>query len=212
MVLFFGILIKVGIAVEIITAIIGTCYYYKYKQVPILKYIVYLLWYTVLNELIGHVKDNNSIIYNIYHVINFTYFLSLYRCFLKNKAKTTVSILILTYFVCLFANSFYENYLTSYQSIPYSVAAVSLIVAIILYFIEILNSKLVLYTDKILLFWISVGLLLYFVGTMPFRIILNYYTAINDVTVYFLLNFALTIIMNLFFIIGFVWSNDKQKW
>ena len=120
--------------------------------------------------------------------------------------------MLITYLVSFFINGFFENYLYEFQSIPYIIAALFTIITILLYFREILNSEKVLYTNKNLLFWIGIGLLLYFVGNIPFRILRNYYEYLTDATILFLINFTLTIVMNTCFIIGFIWSDKKQPY
>lgn len=212
---FLTILIKICIGFEILTAIVGTIYYRKYKNTPILKYFIYLLWYISINELIGlYIRlDNgvNAILYNIYHVINFTFYFLLYWYYLNNiKNKKLVFTLSITFIISFIINGFYENYLIEHQRFPYIIASFFIVITIVLYFFEILNSEKVLHTKRNLLFWISVGLLVYFVGNLPFRILRNYYAELSDATVSFLIKFTLTILMNMCFIIGFVWSDKKQ--
>ncbi|MDY8136774.1 hypothetical protein [Aquimarina sp. 2201CG5-10] len=214
---FLYLLIKIGIGVEILTALVGTIFYHKYKNAPIIKYFIFFLWYVGINELVGlYIRQDdgiNAIIYNIYNVINFTFFFALYRHYLdKPKNKKIVLILWIFYLISFVINGFFENYLIKHQKFPYIIAAFFLIITIVLYFIEILNSEKVLYTKKNLLFWVSVGLLLYFVGNIPYRIVRDYYKELADAKILFLARFALTIIMNICFIIGFIWSNKKQQY
>jgi len=119
-------------------------------------------------------------------------------------------VFIALYLISLIINGFYEDYLIQFQTVPYIVAAGFMIITITLYFTELLNSVKVLNTYKNLLFWISIGLLIFFVGNIPFRIVRNYYADQTDITILFLINITLTIIMNLCFIIGFIWSDKKQ--
>ena len=102
--------------------------------------------------------------------------------------------------------------MTEYQRLPYIAAAIFLIVTIFLFFMELLHSEKVLNAKRNLLFWISVGLLIYYVGNLPFRILRNYYIHLANATVLFLVNFVLTVIMNTCFIIGFIWSDRKQQY
>ncbi|MCK8522518.1 hypothetical protein M0D21_13115 [Aquimarina sp. D1M17] len=97
-----------------------------------------------------------------------------------------------------------------FQSLPYIAAATFIVISISIYFVEILNTEKVLYVKKNLLFWISVGLLLYYIGNIPFRILRNYYEYLTDATILVLLNIILAVIMNICFIIGFIWSDRKQ--
>ncbi len=210
-------LLNIGTFIQFLTALTSTLYLKKYNN-TILKYFSILLWYTFINEFVGiliidYYSRFNAIIYNIYHVINFSYLLLLYRNYLTNKKykKITLTFCII-YLIAFIINGFFENYIIEFNRFPYIIAALFLVVTIIFYFIEILNSEKVLNTKRNLLFWISVGLLLYFVGNLPFRILRNYYEDLADATVISLVNFTLTIVMNSCFIIGFIWSNKKQRY
>ncbi len=214
---FLNVLMKIGIGVEILAAIFATIYYYKYKNTIFLKYFIYLLWYVVINELLGYyirsLDLKNAIIHNVYNVINFTYLLLLYRYNFKNKRnKKAASFFITVYILAFLINGFFENYLIEHQRLPYIISALFLVITILLYFFEILNSEQVLHAKKNLLIWISFGLLIYFVGNLPFRILRNYYLELTDATVHFLVMFTLTVIMNFCFIIGFIWSDKKQQY
>ncbi len=207
----------IGVLVELIAGIIGILYFYKYKY-TLLKYFIFIHWYMIINEFFGlflsdFVDLDNDIIYNIYCTINFSFFFILYRNCIKNsKKKKIILFFLVTYLISILINSFFENYLYELQTIPYIIAASFLIITIFFYFTEILNSEKVLFVNKNLLFWISVGLLLYYIGNIPFRILRNYYISFTDLTVSFLVAFTLTIIMNTCFIIGFIWDNNKQQY
>ncbi|MDH7445442.1 hypothetical protein [Aquimarina sp. 2201CG14-23] len=214
---FINTLIKICIGFEVFTAIVGTIFFYKYKDAKFLRYFIFFIWYVATNELVGlYIKLDsgvNAIIYNIYNAVNFTFFLLLYRYYFKNEKNKKLalyfSIIYLSSFVI---NGFFENYLSEYQRFPYILGALFLVITILLYFFEILNSEKVLNAKKNLLIWISVGLLMYFVGNLPFRILRNYYQELTDATVLFLVNITLTVIMNTCFIIGFIWSDKKQQY
>ncbi len=207
--------IKIGVGFEVLTAIAGTFYYHKYKDIPVLKYYVYILWYIVANEFIGLylrlTSDmNTAILNNIYNLINFTYIYFLYKNHLKNNTNKKIALACcLLYWGSLVINGFFENYLLAFQRIPYIIAAVGVVTTILLYFQEVLNSEKVLHVKKNLLFWISVGLLIYYVGNIPFRILRNYYEYLTDATILILVNLILGITMYTCFIIGFICSDKR---
>ncbi len=218
----FYIMRSSAIAAECLAAVLGIVFFYKYKN-TILKYFLFYLIYIVFIENFGIYLysylsknplgdiDNNSIVYNIYNIVSFSYFLLLYRYFITNKShKKWIYSFFIIYLVTVFINAFFENYLKEPQTIPYIVASILLIITIVFYFIELLNSRKVLHVKHNLLFWIAVGLLIYYIGNIPFRIVRGYYAHLADISILFLINISLTIVMNLCFIIGFIWSNKKQ--
>lgn len=212
------ILINVCIGFEVFAAIIGSLFFYKYKKDKIINLFLPFLWYVAINELIGlFTKINgayyNAIIYNIYNLITFSFCLFLFQYYLtKKNYKHIVKTFIITYLALFCINGFFQNYFKEHQLVPYLVGSLSLIITIVLYFVEVLNSEKVLNAKKSLLFWISVGLLLYYVGNTPFRILRNFYKYLTDASILFLVNFTLIIIKNTCFIIGFIWSDKKQQY
>ena len=209
--------IFVGIGFEVLTALLGLYFLTKRRKDKILKYFVFFICYVAINELVGlYIKLNegiNAIIHNIYSLINFSFFFIIYMISLSNRFFRKLIISFFIFYIIIFIiNGFFENYLNEYQRLPYIIGALFLIVTIFLYYIELLNSEKVLNAKKDLLFWISVGLLIYYVGNLPFRIMRNYYSELTDATILFLVSFSLTLIMNSCFIIGFIWSDKKQPY
>lgn len=204
--------------IEIITAIVASFYFYKYKN-TYLKYFLFLFWYIILNELIGrYIRLNtslsSSIVYNIYNVVNFIFLLSVYKHFInKQKYKRYIRSFMIIYLISFILNGiFYENYFLESQTIPYVIGSLFLIISIIFYFIEILKSERILLITRLLLFWISIGLLLFHIGYIPYRVIKKYYSIIPT-SIGFLLQlfYMLILIMNICFIIGFVKSPKLKE-
>jgi len=205
--------IDLAMLTEVMAALFSTIFLYKYKN-GVLRYFPLLLWYMVINEFMGlYSYENttlNKIIYNIYILINFVFFFYVYKRSLKKKIyKICIDIFIYTYLISVLIFGFYENYLVHTQSIPYIIAAGLLLITITFYFTELLNSDMVMNVKTNLLFWVSVGLLLYFVGNIPFRIVKNYYGSINTNSILYLVNIILTIVLNFCYIIGFLWIKKK---
>ena len=202
--------------IELITAIIGSIYLFKYKH-TFLKYFLVLLWFIVIIEFLGkyyyHFFGANYIIYNIYHLINFCFLLFLYKNYVEsNRYKKLISWFFYLYLAFFFGNLLFQNYFTQIQTVPFILGALFVIISILFLFIEILRSDRVLYVTKNLLFWISVGLLLYFVGRIPTRIIKNYWEEISYYKSIYIVEYILSIIMNVCFIIGFICSEKNKQY
>ncbi len=203
--------------VELITVITGTVYLYKYKH-TVLKYFLMYLWYSVLTDFLGkwyitHTEHtHNHIIYNFYYLITFCFLLLLYRKLVayKNHKKWILYFTVL-YFFSFFLNLFYQDYYTQIQAIPFIIGAISLVISIVFYFQEVLNSNEVLNIFKNLIFWISVGLLIYYIGKIPARIVTNHWSEFKHYKIIYALTHILNIIMNLFFIIGFICSKEEKE-
>ncbi len=204
--------------IELLTAIIGTCYLYKYKH-TFLKYFLIILWYTVVNEFTGYILARelgfrrNVIIYNVYHLVNFSFIFLLFRNYVtKKRYKYRIRLFSILYLISFFVNMFFENYFEKIQTVPFFVASILIIVSIMYYYSEILNTNEVLYVKKKMVFWISVGYLLYLSGSFPIRIVRNYFTEALNVEYIVEVGSFISIVMNICFIIGFIWSEENKQY
>ncbi len=202
--------------VELLAAIVGSIYFYKYKSTP-LKYFLMLLWLVVCVEFFGKfyfkIFHSNYIVFNIYHFINFTTLLLLYRALIENRVyKKWVSFFVPTYIISFFINLSFQDYFTQIQTFPFIIGALLVIISIIFYFLEVLNTNKVLYVSKNLLFWISIGLLIYFVGKIPTRLMRNYWAEISYYESIFIVEYILSIFMNICFIIGFICTGKQRQY
>ncbi len=201
---------------ELLCAIIGSIFYYKYKD-SILKYFLVYLWIVVLFEYSGYITreyfhiKSNGIIFNIYFFLNYTYLSYLYYRIVQHplRKKAILSFFVI-YILSIAIGGIYENYVTQFQSIPFITASFLLVIQIAFYFTEILNSKKVLHVKRNLFFWISIGVLIFYIGSIPFRIAINYYVGEGPFNNLFSINYVLIILLNTCYIIGFICSNKTQ--
>jgi hypothetical protein len=201
--------------IEIIAAIVGSIYFYKYKE-TYLKYFLIFLWYIAFNELLGRylaeiLGEYNLIIFNLYLLINFPFLFSIYRHFINNKLhRRIIFYFIYSYILIFILNGiFFEDYEIELVTYPFIIGSSFLIISVIFYFIEVLNSEKILNITRNLLFWISVGVLLFNIGIIPWIITLEYFAeSIDTVNV---LSRALIIILNICYIIGFIWSHKMKE-
>lgn len=200
--------------VELITAITATIYYSKYNE-GVIKYFLVILWYTVINEFFAFFIKKTGveytiIYYNIYHLINFSFLFLLFKYYIKKKLhKRIVQFGFYAYLLSFFINMYFENYIYRIQTIPFFIASAFIITSIIFYFSQILKSDEVLYIKNNLLFYISIGYFFYLVGNIPIRIVRNYFYEIPNLEYILNVGSILSILMNICFIIGFVWSKKK---
>lgn len=201
---------------QLVTAVVGTLYYSKYKN-SILKYFLLLLWYIVLNDFTAtyfslNVSKYNAPFYNVFQLISFSFYLALYKkTFESLKCKKLSSYFIAIYYLVFAFNFFIDDFTKNYFSISYITGALFIVVSIIMYFSEILNSDKIIHINKMLLFWISIGLLVSFLPNIPFNVIRKYYADSPTIPYIFVTSYFLVIVNNLLLISGFVWSNEEQK-
>ena len=208
---------------ELLSAIVGSIYYYKYKH-TVLKYFLFLLWYISITELVGWYGSVNDTfgfhkdgvvyrtwLYNLLRVITLSSLFYIYFKYLKNNLfKKWVKLFIIIYAsLSIFNWILWQNFLFERSEAPRIVGTVFLIITILFYFIELLRSEKIIVFHRMLLFWISVGLLLFYSGTVPFVLKWNGYMLIPGIHKLFLIVYVLAIIMYLTFTFGFIWSKKE---
>lgn len=209
---------------ELISAIVGTVYFYKYKHTN-LKYFLYLLWYITITEFLGwYIRitgnmayiDENGLVYNkwLYNILNLVLFCTVYIIYyrqLKTQLfKKWIKTFIIMFLIIHFINwVFIQNFIREGAVLPRIIGSIFLIISIIFYFIELLRSEKIVVFHRLLLFWISVGLLLFYTGTIPFTLKWNGYMIIRGIHELFLIVYILAIIMYLTFTFGFIWSKKE---
>ncbi len=210
---------------ELLASIIGTVYYSKYKNTH-LKYFLFLLWYITLTEFGAWYASENNILgffdqkgrhynYWFYNLLKIVTFSTLFYIYLKSistkKYKLWIRIFFITYVIFVAVNwLFIQNFAFEMSEIPKTIGSIFLIVSILFYFLELLQSEKIVIFHKTLLFWISVGLLLFYTGTIPFSLKVNGYALIPGIHKLFLIVYILAIIMYSIFTFGFIWSKKES--
>ncbi len=205
------------IVLQFITAIIGSIYYYKFKN-TVLKYFLVLLWYTSINDVFGLLyqsynnASSNYFIYNIYQIIRFIIILFIYKVYIESRiSKKIISFFIIAYCLSVVINFFVESFWDEYFLNTFIIGATFIAISVLLFMFEILRTEKVLYISESLIFWISSAYLIYFVPNIPFYIVRKYYSDSNTVPYIFIVNYFLLLSYYIIHIIGFIWSKPETK-
>ncbi len=208
---------------EILAAIFGLFYYYKYKNSS-LKVFAFYLVYMVINENLAwfyvyyyKVIDiqksvNNSFFFNIYSIITAYVFLYIYYKSIKSKiSKIGIIIMGVFYALVSVVNCFYHSFRYELTDFPDLILSFMIVAVVIIYLIEILNSDKIIIINKLLLFWISIALLLFYVPIIPFQVLAKINRYANVVPQFYFINAMLAGTYYIIFILGFIWSGKNQK-
>lgn len=198
----------------LITAVLATIFYRKYRH-SALKYFLILIWYNVATEYFApyyseYFSYNNVILFNIYRVVEFTFYFILYHNLVVSyKHKLTIRIFLGLYYISFITNYFVEDIVTEYFAKSFFVGASLIILSIIIYFSEILNSEKIININRMFSFWISIAVFLSYVTTIPFKFILNYNQDSPTIPYIYAGNYAVVFIFYLLIIIGLFWSKEE---
>lgn len=209
------ILRNAAVILEGLAAFIAILFYRKYKHTS-LRFFSLILVYVFLNEVTAgmihrYLGSKINLLYTIYNIIFFLFFYYVFWNFVKKpNFRKLIKIAAIVYILACIINPFYQDFIIRPQLFAYVVGACLLIFCIILYYIEILSTSRILLINQELLFWISIGLLLFYVGYLPIKLTRHYSaTDANEFVTLIVVQLILTIIMNGCFIFGFLWTKKK---
>lgn len=183
------------------------------------KFLVILIWFSVIIEKVGYYFTAwtgilNYYVFNFYMLVSFCAYILLLRSLLS---KTNYRIIAILFFV-LFIISFFMNILyfkeDANRSYTYSFAIGVLLIMILscLYLVEIFNSDKILNFKRSVFFWYILGILVFHVPFVPFMLALNWFLIKHDESVFSLVVFILNVLAHSCYIIGFLWSEKKYNY
>ena len=155
----------------------------------LLKYFPIIIAYTLISEFLGYfirVNDNlqiiyiegysfyNQLIFNIFDIVFFLYFFYVFSNALINlRFKNWIKYGAVLFIISSIINPFFQDFLLFPQLIASTVGSIVLIISILLYLFgkkSIANVT----NHQNLLFWISIGLLLFY-SFYPFILLIGYF-------------------------------------
>ena len=198
------------IALELISAIIGTINYKKFAS-KYTAYFLFFLWYIVLAETTSVILKkygySNTWIYVVYTFLEFNILLLMYKSITKLKFSKKIILLFIVLINIIYFVEVYKQGLTINTSITTVVGSIFLSIVLILYLKEFLYSDKILNYSRSLYFWITLGSLVYYLGSVPFQAMTNYLK--NRDLIY--LQISLAVFAQVCVIIGFLWSKKETK-
>lgn len=198
---------------QLLAVIFAIVYYKKYSQSPE-KYFLFFLWYTFLIDLLGAVvgdvfKQNNYWVYNSYIITSFLFYFGWYYTILRRQNfKKTVLVFAGVFIAVAIISLFLESW-KEYHAFTFVVGAVFLLVLTLFHFHQLLNSDEVLIVKHKLSFWISTGLLLFYMGMIPLIFLIEY-ASIENINIIIIL-ISLNLILYSLYIIGFSWTKKEYN-
>ncbi|TCP25030.1 hypothetical protein EV195_10461 [Tenacibaculum skagerrakense] len=157
----------------------------------------------------------NSSLYNLLSLVEFNLLFFFYRAVSKNTLTKKVSLInIILYNAIFVGTSIFlgkDVLSVTYNNLAPLFGAFQISIVLILFLREFLISEEILSYKKNILFWITVGLFMYYLGTLPLTGILSYMKKNDSFQFLYHIQKLLTIIMHSCFITGFLWSWNRVK-
>ena len=192
-------------------------YSYKNYSNTKAKYFIFSILYAVLTEFIGSNFHNwfgivNYAVYNVFIIIQLTFFLWWFQHIIESqKRKNIIKIFIGLYLVYSVVNMCYlQDFILGNQTYTYAVGVIFLLIAIGFYFVETFNKDSVLNITDSILFWFTLGVLLFYGTFMPFLFASKLFL-LGDKWILSLVTFLLNVIMYTCFAVGFYKSYKNNN-
>ena len=205
---------------ELASCITGFLYWNKIKDTywkwfPVYLGIIFLT--EIAGEYFLFVKDDlvtNIAIYSYFGIpLQFLFFYWIfYKQFTGTKFNALTLIAVILYLVALVADISYIGKIQFYfESFSYVIGCLLLMIILIVFFIRFVNSNDIIHYKSSIIFWVSLGLLLFYIGTMPFFAYrTKMYNEIRELFFrYWYLQFGLNYLMYLFFMLSFICGKTK---
>jgi hypothetical protein len=205
---------------ELLACASALIYFRKIRNTGWKWFAVYLFIITITEiflEYNGYIlhKPQLTAFVNFYFSIpfEFLFFLGLFFFwFERKKDKAWVLSGIVLYVLSFFAELFILNDKKFwFLSFSYTTGNIVLLITEFLFFYRFINSSEILAYRSSMMFWISTGLLIFFLGSFPFyglwnTLAVNYPTLFNN---YWMVAMGLGCVMYLFFCFSFIWGKPK---
>lgn len=168
-----------------------------------------ILIYIICTETLGYALPrysgfSNNFIYNIYSLVIYILYIQLTNMLINSdmikKVLNYFSIVLLLFFLA--DNLWNRNFFSELQMNTYFLGAIFLIISIAGYLYEIINTDKIVIFYKLRSFWVSLGLLLFYVPFIPVIVCFNYKLLSIDIRNILIL--SLNFIMHFCFIISFL--------
>ena len=203
----------------IISTLISILFYKKLEPVW-LRFFTWFMLFTILVQIVGYIysldfKKSNHFIFNIYLLIQFLFYFGIfYKTFQTKKLKLLAILASIGFIVYSFSNFLYEPGFYTFDTSSNTLGSVLTIIFCLLYFVSLFKSEEFINYFKIPMFWISTGLLFFFVGNFMYLSFIDYiikYNLDKSGSVYWFIMITLNLLLYSLFSIGFLSNHPWKK-
>lgn len=208
----------VTIVIETAACITGFTYLKKWKGSFMKAFPFYLLVIVIL-EVYGNylIKDNhvNEAYYTWFVMpLEFGFFIWLYYMYFKQTRFKIFPIAggILYAAACILSLALVK-YVDNYWQLPisYMIGIIVLLGLSIIFFVHLFNGDNILYFRSNIFFWVSIGLLVFYLISSPFYVFReSLYKNYKEIFwLYYYIQFFANYLMYILFSIGFIWGKPQ---
>jgi hypothetical protein len=207
---------------EIISLLIALFFYKDLKRNDAMFYFIPFLIVTALVEMSAKWiwKDRNEkfLIFNIFTAAEFVFYSVLFRIHLNNKILRYIVILLIPFYLTLFILNviFVQELTTSFHSYTFLLGSFFMVVYSCFFLYEsILPESISVRLSLQPFFWISIGLLIFYLGSVIINALVEYLTKSDfkeqGIIIYRNITNSLNVILYGSFSIAFILCRNNRK-
>lgn len=208
-----------------IISLFASFFFYLKKRNKIILYFIPFLFSTVLVEILGGgwtsyewFSKNRFAIYNIFTTIEFLFYSTLFYLELKKSILKRIAFFFIPLFALIvFINlAFVQGLNRTFHTYTFLLGSFFIVIFCCCYFYEsVLPDKIDDQLSKQPFFWITSGLLIYYLGSVIINALFDYLTTndlrIEGMRIYGIINNSLNVILYSSFCIAFYLCPDNRK-
>ena len=190
-----------------LTLLVGIYNAKKYWKTPS-GYILIYLGILLLVEYLGAILKNNHWLYNIQSFSELLTITGIFYFTVKERVSRLIvlsligfCLLFMVYELLFIAESF-----RSYLSYTFGLVSFAIPLMCFVYLFELTKSEKILNQNRVLLYWMCIGLMVYHLCNLPTTILINDLFELDYYAVLYSIQALSSITMYVCFIIGFIWS------
>lgn len=203
---------------EVVAAVTAFIYINKWKETH-WKWFPFYLAFIAIADIFGTVYHDRNVFISLYLYncviipTEFFFFFWIFQKALRDSVyRSMPKIFTVIYAVFLLVELLYLRKVQfAYMSLAYTVGNVLLLVLILMNFLQLMNSDSVLKYKENILFWVSVGLLIFYLGSFPFYAVYNVLVSRHHAAFFYYKEFEsiLNSIMYFTFALSFICGKPK---
>lgn len=202
----------------IVLSLISCIFKYRKLHPLVIRYFVWFLLFYLLLECYGLYLSSHKIrnhwLYNIYIFIEFNFLNYIYiQTITTSGPRNTIKAFSLVFPLFFIINIAFIQGIHTFNTYSYVAGGAAVIVWTCMYFTELLSKPKFSSIIEQPLFWISTGLLFFYLGNIPFYGMINYllknhYGIVKN---YFVIVLILNVLKYSLYAVGFLCTKPKQN-
>jgi len=159
-------------SVPTLISLLAVIFFYKKLQPKWLQLFFYFLLYTLVTEIGAvlysqYLRKSNHFIINIYLLINFSFYLLIFfKTFEKKSLKSFIRIAFILFILFYSFNILFIEGFYFFNIYSFCLGSIIIVSCSLLYFMELFSSDRIINYFTLPMFWISTGLLFFYVGNL----------------------------------------------